>query len=270
MSPHYRSAPGSGVYTAPNPSVRGSFIPYDSPYVNPLESPSSPDSSESFTSEDVEPIQAPEIQAPEIQTPEIQYPQTSPLTPDSDAEPQMAETQTPQASFTPDSDAESHTPEFQFPRSSCGDSSIGEGRAWYPVFIDNGDLSKIRSQYCQDAIKTMRTNTNTPSVQIASFTDRDKALRFAQVVGGSVGQSTPSKEFERQAQIDNSNSASQNIESQRDQNSRVTDSDKIAAQPQNNQVSTVSNDNGSVVLSGLALSLGCLFFGYKRLRKNKV
>lgn len=77
--------------------------------------------------------------------------------------------------------------EFRFPQDSCGDKTAESTDLWYPVFIDEGDLDYIRSQYCGDATSANREKTGTPTVQLASFTDYERALRFAQAVGGEVG-----------------------------------------------------------------------------------
>lgn len=69
---------------------------------------------------------------------------------------------------------------------SCGDP-VGSGQTWYPVFIDNGDVNQVRQQHCQDAIAKTRDN-GTPTVQVASFSDPQRAADFAQKVGGDVGQ----------------------------------------------------------------------------------
>lgn len=81
-------------------------------------------------------------------------------------------------------------PLFNFPSKSCGDSSSSETEAWYPVFVDNGDLETIRNNYCADAVSTKREDTGVKSVQVASFTSREKALALAGQIGGSVGQPT--------------------------------------------------------------------------------
>ena len=85
---------------------------------------------------------------------------------------------------------------------TCGDPS-GSGQDWYPVFIDGGNLSDVRQKYCQDAIPKTRDD-GTPSVQVASFTDRQRAENFAGRVGGAVGspyqigtKPTPSSESPR-------------------------------------------------------------------------
>ena len=77
---------------------------------------------------------------------------------------------------------------FEFPQASCGDSSAKPGSA-FPVFIDNKPLKEIRSKYCTDAYPvSKRQKTGKPSVQVASFTDRQKAEAFAKEVGGEVGE----------------------------------------------------------------------------------
>jgi serine/threonine protein kinase, bacterial len=69
---------------------------------------------------------------------------------------------------------------------TCGDAN-DKGQDWYPVFINNGDLKQVRRKYCQDAIAKTRDD-GTPTIQVASFTDRSRAVTFAQKVGGDVGQ----------------------------------------------------------------------------------
>lgn len=74
---------------------------------------------------------------------------------------------------------------WKFPLSSCGDR-YREG-TWYPVFVNYGNLNRIRANYCGDAISATRTDTGVPSVMVASFTSYEKASAFARVVGGQVG-----------------------------------------------------------------------------------
>jgi len=69
---------------------------------------------------------------------------------------------------------------------TCGDQD-GRGLSWYPVFINNANLGQIQRDYCQDAIAKTRDD-GTPTVQVASFTERSKAEAFAKKVGGDVGQ----------------------------------------------------------------------------------
>jgi serine/threonine protein kinase, bacterial len=68
---------------------------------------------------------------------------------------------------------------------TCGDAN-DKGQDWYPVFINNADVREVRRKYCQDAIAKTRDD-GTPTVQVASFTDRNRAVTFAQKVGGDVG-----------------------------------------------------------------------------------
>lgn len=76
-----------------------------------------------------------------------------------------------------------------FPRTTCGDLFKSSG-TYYPVFIDGGNVSKIRSNLCKDAFATVRANTGVKSVQLGSFTSYNRALSFAKQVGGTVGQAT--------------------------------------------------------------------------------
>lgn len=76
-----------------------------------------------------------------------------------------------------------------FPRASCGDPFQSRGTYW-PVFIDGGNVSRIRTNLCKDAFATVRANTGVKSVQLGSFTSYDRALSFAKQVGGTVGQAT--------------------------------------------------------------------------------
>ncbi|WP_143167716.1 hypothetical protein [Chroogloeocystis siderophila] len=75
-----------------------------------------------------------------------------------------------------------------FPRKSCGDPFQSQGTYW-PVFIDGGNLSKIRKNLCNDAFSIVRER-GIRSVQVASFTSYERALSFAQQVGGTVGKAT--------------------------------------------------------------------------------
>jgi serine/threonine protein kinase, bacterial len=68
---------------------------------------------------------------------------------------------------------------------TCGDPN-DSGQDWYPVFMNNADLGEVQRKYCQDAIAKTRDD-GTPTVQVASFTERSRAVAFAQKVGGDVG-----------------------------------------------------------------------------------
>jgi hypothetical protein len=88
---------------------------------------------------------------------------------------------------------------FNFPLTTCGDKPSGNNDTWYPVFVDGGNLDNIRSQFCADAISTIREDTKFKSVQVASFNNRDRALKFAQLVGGEVGKPTYPANVEQSA-----------------------------------------------------------------------
>lgn len=78
---------------------------------------------------------------------------------------------------------------FEFPQDSCGDKSALPDALWYPVFIDDKSVEEVSNQYCRDAQSVAnREKTGKPSVQVASFNDRNKAQAFAERVGGEVGQ----------------------------------------------------------------------------------
>jgi hypothetical protein len=79
---------------------------------------------------------------------------------------------------------------FSFPQASCGDKLTGGGDTWYPVFIDGSNIGEIRTKYCADAVATKRKDTGVETVQLASFTSRERALEFAKAVGGDVGEPT--------------------------------------------------------------------------------
>ncbi len=78
-----------------------------------------------------------------------------------------------------------------FPKASCGERSDNSTEIWYPVFVDGGNLDYIRSKLCNDAFSTFRRKTGKPTVQVASFTNYNRALEFAEAVGGEVGSPTP-------------------------------------------------------------------------------
>jgi len=78
---------------------------------------------------------------------------------------------------------------YNFPRATCGDPYQGDG-TYFPVFIDGGDTSKIRANLCRDAFATVREDTGIKSTQVASFASYQRALNFANQIGGTVGQPT--------------------------------------------------------------------------------
>lgn len=106
----------------------------------------------------------------------------------SSASPSAIATPTPSASPTANSPQPSvaASPEpASTAEDTCGDS--GTNGEWYPVFMNNADVRQVRQKYCRDAISKTRDD-GTPTVQVASFTDRQRAVKFADRVGGEVGQ----------------------------------------------------------------------------------
>ena len=97
-----------------------------------------------------------------------------------------ATTSTSQASVAP----KGFQSQFNFPQATCGDKPTGDSDTWYPVFVDGGDLETLRRNFCADASFTVRKDSLVESVQLASFTNRDRAIEFATAVGGDVGQPT--------------------------------------------------------------------------------
>lgn len=77
---------------------------------------------------------------------------------------------------------------WKFPLATCGDRA--SNGTWWPVFINNGNLSTVRNKYCRDAISVTRESTGMPAVMLASFSSYEKAAAFARAVGGEVGQPT--------------------------------------------------------------------------------
>ncbi|MBD2033908.1 hypothetical protein H6F76_02420 [Leptolyngbya sp. FACHB-321] len=78
--------------------------------------------------------------------------------------------------------------QFAFPKATCGDKSTSANDTWHPVFVDGGDLETLRRNFCADATSTVRKDSKVKSVQLASFTSRERATEFAKAVGGDVGQ----------------------------------------------------------------------------------
>ena len=70
---------------------------------------------------------------------------------------------------------------------SCGNVSE-DADFLYPVFLDNVDLDKARLQFCGDAISSVRQGTGKKTVILASFGTLKEAQKFADQVGGEVGE----------------------------------------------------------------------------------
>jgi serine/threonine protein kinase, bacterial len=99
--------------------------------------------------------------------------------------PSVSATPTPSGSAESPQPSKAASPEPDTAEDTCGDVS-GSGD-WYPVFINNADVRQVRRKYCRDAIAKTRDN-GTPAVQVASFTDQQRAVDFADRVGGEVGE----------------------------------------------------------------------------------
>jgi len=72
------------------------------------------------------------------------------------------------SSSTPKPTIAKATRNRSFPRASCGDPFQSSGIYW-PVFIDGGNISRIRANFCNDAFATVRSDTGVKSVQLASY-----------------------------------------------------------------------------------------------------
>ena len=79
--------------------------------------------------------------------------------------------------------------DYQFPTASCGDRDPGGTNTWYPVFIKNTEhnFNEVRDRFCRDAIRKYREYRQSTSIQVASFTDRDKAEEFALILKINLG-----------------------------------------------------------------------------------
>ncbi|HEY9596551.1 MAG TPA: protein kinase [Cyanophyceae cyanobacterium] len=80
----------------------------------------------------------------------------------------------------------------QFPQPSCGDSPPTNTTSpieFYPVFIEDTDsnLQFVQSNFCTDAYRTTRKDINIPAIQVASFTDRNRAELFRDFMQRKIG-----------------------------------------------------------------------------------
>jgi serine/threonine-protein kinase len=88
----------------------------------------------------------------------------------------------------------------RFPKESCGDALPTNSTSptqIYPVFIkySYSNLESVKSNFCTDAYKTKRNDTGEVAIQVASFTNRNRAELFSkflnkQLGSGDVGQTT--------------------------------------------------------------------------------
>ena len=81
----------------------------------------------------------------------------------------------------------------QYPQAACGDPLPTSPRDFpvdlYPVFVNNSPetLSIIIANFCRDAYVTVRKDSGIQSIQVASFTSRERAIEFAQFITQKVG-----------------------------------------------------------------------------------
>ncbi len=148
---------------------------------------SSPDSAPRFTS-------ATEINSTVTSTPRVT------ISPETTSRPDF----TPRVTISPSSPIPTASSnEFdtaQFPQANCGDSLLTSSATptqFYPVFIEysESNLKKVKSNFCVDAYRKIRSDTNNVAIQVASFTNRSRAELFSNFLkrklgSGDVGQPT--------------------------------------------------------------------------------
>ncbi len=95
----------------------------------------------------------------------------------------------PSQSHTNSDPSLNNIPSPSFPLSTCGDPNQGGTNTWYPVFIDNSDanLFLVRRDYCGDAFRKCRKEKRITSIQVASFTNQDKAEQSAEIMRNKIG-----------------------------------------------------------------------------------
>jgi serine/threonine protein kinase len=103
---------------------------------------------------------------------------------------------TPKASISPSrSTPAASSNEFdtaQFPRTNCGDSlptNSANSIQFYPVYIEysESNLKTVKSNFCADAYRTTRSDTNKEAIQVASFTDQGQAELFSNFMRRKLG-----------------------------------------------------------------------------------
>lgn len=72
---------------------------------------------------------------------------------------------------------------------SCGDvwTKVNDTLMW-PVYVNSRTLEDVQSSDCQDAFEVKRQDTGVIAVQVASFFNEERARKFAQQVGGDIGE----------------------------------------------------------------------------------
>jgi len=265
VSPYTRSAPGYGSRSSysespssPTYSAPTSPIPSESSHTeNPQTEETMPDAERSDTSTietDTGTSATETIEVPTV---------TEPISPFSS---KATSNPLPDKHFDDTNSSEATAQPKGLPnnsKESCGDSSSDDKATWYPVFINNGNVQEIRKKLCADAVLTTRTDTNTPAVQVASFTTRKSALEFAKAVAGEVGQ--PSTSVELKKAVDQNSAAVQN-QSRDDRDSFLKTASPVTSAPPSVNTSTASQESGSGMMALGAI--GLIGFGLWRRFKH--
>lgn len=74
---------------------------------------------------------------------------------------------------------------WRFPQSACGDRNPPGEQNFYPVYvnrIDSRTLNYITKNYCRDAYILTRKETGKRAIQVASFSNKNKAFEFANIM----------------------------------------------------------------------------------------
>jgi hypothetical protein len=216
VSAHTRRAPHARSGAPYSSRVRGSsynppvsnYSPPVSNYSPPVSNYNPPTSSynlskpERTSPPDESNIVIPESESTSLRTENLDRGSTDNSTPKEDLTPEIVQPSLPDRSVEspPVKLAAQSNNNFYFPRSSCGDSSSPQN-VWYPVFINHGNLEQVQAQFCHDAVSTIRQDSKVQAIQLASFSDRDRAAQFAQKVGGEVGEPTKPEDPQEKKQI---------------------------------------------------------------------
>jgi hypothetical protein len=150
---------------------------------------------------------------------------------------------------------------FHFPLSSCGDGSSPQN-IWYPVFINDGNLERVQAKFCHDAVSTIRQDSKVQAVQLASFSDRDRAAQFAQQVGGEVGKPTTPEDQQEKKQVSRDSIPTKD-------NARIRQ-EIVKADNSSTQTSSMpqAEEKGSNVMGIVTIGLALIGAGYWRGKKK--
>ena len=87
-----------------------------------------------------------------------------------------------------------------FPKASCGDPLPTNPNDYpvdfYPVYLPDSEANlQLARRFCQDALSKRRKDTGTIAVQVSSFTSKQKAIEFRDILnsettGSNVGPAT--------------------------------------------------------------------------------